>query len=119
MSDQVAVLMRKAPYGSAYSAEGIRSVIGLGAFELDVSLVFVDDGVYVLVKGQDPTEIEAKPLGEAFSRLSDFGVTKLYVHEGSLKERGLKVEDLAVEVEVIDDAGVAEALESNGRVLPF
>jgi sulfur relay (sulfurtransferase) DsrF/TusC family protein len=39
------VLMRKAPYGSVYTAEGFRSVMGIGIFDLDVAIVFTDDGV--------------------------------------------------------------------------
>jgi tRNA 2-thiouridine synthesizing protein C len=119
MSDQVAVLMRKAPYGSVYTAEGFRSMMGIGVFELDISAIFVDDGVYALVKGQDPSGLDMKALGAGFSMLPDFGVTRFYVHDQSLSERGLTVDDLVIDVEVVDDAGVARLLESCGTVLPF
>jgi sulfur relay (sulfurtransferase) DsrF/TusC family protein len=60
-----------------------------------------------------------KPLGAGFPMLPDFGVDKFYVHEGSLSERGLTHDDLVIEVESVDDAGVAQVLESSGIVLPF
>ena len=119
MSDQVAVLMRKAPYGSVYTAEGFRSMMGIGVFELDISAIFVDDGVYALVKGQDPAGLDMKALGDGFSMLPDFGVTKFYVHDQSLTERGLSADDLVIDVEIVDAAGVARLLESCGTVLPF
>ena len=119
MGNQVAVLMRKAPYGSVYTAEGFRSMMGIGVFEMDVSVVFVDDGVYALVKGQDPAELDIKPLGDGFPMLPDFGVTKFYIHDQSLSERGLTPDDLVMDVEIVDDAGVARLLESSGVVLPF
>lgn len=119
MGDTVAVLMRRAPYGSVYTAEGFRSMMGIGVFEMDISVVFVDDGVYALVKNQDPAALDMKPLGDGFPMLSDFGVTKFYVHDQSLKERGLTVGDLVMEVEILDDTGVARLLESSGVVLPF
>jgi tRNA 2-thiouridine synthesizing protein C len=119
MSDTVAVLMRKAPYGSVYTAEGFRSMMGIGVFEMDISVVFVDDGVYALVKGQNPDELDMKSLGDGFPMMPDFGVTKFYVHDQSLKERGLTVDDLVMDVETLDDAGVARTLESCGIVLPF
>jgi len=119
MGNTVAVLMRKAPYGSVYTAEGFRSIMGIGVFEMDVSVVFLDDGAYALVKGQDPAGLDMKPLGEGFPMLPDFGVTKFYVHDRSLSERGLAPDDLAMDVEVVDDAGVARVLESCGIVLPF
>ena len=119
MSEKVAVLMRKAPYGSVYAAEGFRSIMGVGVFEMDISVVFVDDGVYTLVKGQDPAKLDMKPLGEGFPMLPDFDVTKFYVHDRSLSERGLTPDDLVMDVEVLDDAGVAQVLQSCGIVLPF
>ena len=39
--DTVAVLMRKAPYGSVYTAEGFRTLMGIAVFEMDISTVFV------------------------------------------------------------------------------
>jgi tRNA 2-thiouridine synthesizing protein C len=119
MGNTVAVLMRKAPYGSVYAAEGFRSIMGIAVFEMDISVVFVDDGVYALVKGQDPAGLDMKPLGEGFPMLGDFGVSKFYVHDQSLRERGLAPEDLVLDVEMLNDAGVARVLESSGVVLPF
>jgi tRNA 2-thiouridine synthesizing protein C len=119
MGNTVAVLMRKAPYGSVYTAEGFRSMMGIGVFEMDINVVFVDDGVYALVKGQDPAGLDMKPLGEGFPMLPDFGVSKFYVHDRSLSERGLTPDDLVIDVEILDDAGVARVLKSCGIVLPF
>ena len=119
MGNKVAVLMRKAPYGSVYAAEGFRSMMGIGVFEMDISAIFVDDGVYALVKGQSPAKLDMKPLGEGFPMLPDFGVTKFFVHDRSLSERGLTPDDLVIDVEILDDASVARELESCKIVLPF
>ncbi len=116
---KVAVLMRKAPYGSVYTAEGFRSVMGIGIFEMDVALVFVDDGVYALVKGQNPEKLEMQALGEGFPTLPEFGVNKFYVHQPSLEARGLSVDDLVMDVQWVDDAALAELLAERGAVLPF
>jgi tRNA 2-thiouridine synthesizing protein C len=45
-------LNRKAPYGSIYALESLEVVLIGAAFEQDVSLAFIDDGVYQLKKGQ-------------------------------------------------------------------
>ncbi|MBE9507345.1 MAG: sulfurtransferase complex subunit TusC [Chloroflexi bacterium] len=119
MGNTVTVLMRKAPYGSVYAAEGFRSIMGIGVFEMDVSVLFVDDGVYALVKGQNPAGLDMKPLGDGFPMLSDFDVNRFYVHDQSLSERGLTPDDLVMDVEIVDNAGAARVLESSGIVLPF
>lgn len=116
---KVTVLMRKAPYGSVYSAEGFRAIMGLGVFEMDVRVAFVDDGVYVLLKGQDPSKLEMKALGDGFPMLPDFEVNQFYVHAPSLEERGLGTADLVMDVEALDNAGFAQLLEESDAVLPF
>ncbi|MBN1641933.1 MAG: sulfurtransferase complex subunit TusC [Anaerolineae bacterium] len=116
---KAAVLMRKAPYGSVYTAEGFRTLMGIAVFELDISVVFVDDGVYALVAGQAPDKLDMKPLGDGFPMLTEFDVNRFYVHDASLAERGLTTDDLVMDVEVIDGEQVAAILESAGKVLPF
>ena len=119
MGNQVAVLMRKAPYGTVYTAEGLRTLMGIGVFEMDISVLYVDDGVYALVKGQDPQALDMKPLGDAFPTLGEFGVNKFYVHDVSLAERGLTRGDLVMDAEVVDGARIAEIMAGCGKVVPF
>ena len=80
---------RKAPYGTIYALESLEVVLIGAAFEQDVSLAFVGDGVYQLAKGQDTKGLEVKNFSPAFRALEDYDVTKLYVDEQSLRARGL------------------------------
>ena len=115
----VAVVMRKAPYGSVYTAEGFRTLMGIAVFEMDISVVFMDDGIYALLKGQDPSKLDMKPLGDGFPTLTEFGVSRFYVHDESLQERGLTPDDLLMDVQVVSGAQIANVLETAGKVLPF
>ncbi len=117
--DQVAVLMRKAPYGSVYTAEGFRTLMGIAVFEMDIDVVFIDDGVYTLLKNQAPEKLDMKPLGDGFPMLKDFDVEKFYVHDASLAERGLTTDDLVIDVELVNGAQIADILEKATKVLPF
>lgn len=117
--DKVAVVMRKAPYGSVYTAEGFRTTMGVAVFEMDISVVFLDDGVYALLKNQAPDKLDMKPLGDGFPMLREFDVEKFYVHDESLSERGLTAEDLVIDVEIVDGARIAQILQASGKVLPF
>lgn len=85
---------RKAPYGTIYALEALEVVLISAAFEQDVSLAFLDDGVYQLMKGQDTTGIGMKNFSPTYRALGDYDVTKLYVERESLDERGLKPEAL-------------------------
>jgi sulfur relay (sulfurtransferase) DsrF/TusC family protein len=42
-----------APYGTVYALESLEVVLIAAAFDQDVSLSFIDDGVYQLVEGQN------------------------------------------------------------------
>lgn len=85
---------RKAPYGTIYALEALEVVLIAAAFEQDVSLAFLDDGVYQLVKGQNTSGIGMKNFSPAYRALGDYEIKKLYVEKESLDERGLKAEDL-------------------------
>ena len=85
---------RKTPYGTIYALEALEVVLISAAFEQDVSLAFLDDGVYQLAKGQDTSGIGMKNFSPTYRALGDYEVTKLYVERESLEERGLKPEDL-------------------------
>lgn len=85
---------RKAPYGTIYALESLEVVLIGAAFEQDVSLAFLDDGVFQLSKGQNTDGIGIKNFSPTFRALGDFEVTKLYVEQESLDERGLTQNDL-------------------------
>ena len=85
---------RKAPYGTIYALEALEVVLIGAAFEQDVSLAFLDDGVFQLTKGQKTDGIGVKNFSPTFRALGDYEVTKLYVEKESLEERGLSQDDL-------------------------
>jgi len=85
---------RRAPYGTIYALEALEVVLIGAAFDQDVSLAFLDDGVFQLVKGQNTEEIGVKNFSPTFRALGDYDVTKLYVEQESLDERGLTAADL-------------------------
>jgi tRNA 2-thiouridine synthesizing protein C len=119
VSARVAFLMRHSPYGTVYPAEGFRAMMGTAVFEMDIVVVFVDDGVYVALKGQKPEELDMKPLCEGFPGLADVGVKEFYVHDESLAERGLLASDLSVDAAAVGSARIAEVLAGCSAVLPF
>ena len=85
---------RRAPYGTIYALESLEVVLIGAAFEQDVSLAFIDDGVYQLMAGQDTAGVGMKNFSKTYRALGDYEIRKLYVERESLAERGLTVEDL-------------------------
>ena len=85
---------RKAPYGSVYALESLEVVLISAAFDQDVSLAFLDDGVYQITQNQDTTGIGQKNFSATYKALGDYEINKLYVEKESLEERGLTIADL-------------------------
>lgn len=85
---------RRAPYGTIYAWESLEVVLIGAAFDQEVSLLFVDDGVYQLIKGSDTSESEMKNFTPTFRTLGDYGVRHMYVDKASLEARGLTADDL-------------------------
>jgi tRNA 2-thiouridine synthesizing protein C len=110
---------RKAPYGTVYALEGLEVVLISAAFDQDVSMVFIDDGVYELVKGQQTKAIDMKNFSPAYRALEGYDIEKLYVDEESLKARGLTTERLLVPVEVLNSAQMAELMDQQDVVISF
>ena len=99
---------RKAPYGTIYAWESLEVVLIGAAFEQDVSLAFLDDGVFQLTKGQDTKGIGMKNFSPTYSARGDYEVTKIYVEKESLEERGLTLDDLQHLVWEDEDEDYAE-----------
>ena len=125
MEDEVGVVKkfmyvnRKAPYGTIYALESLEVVLIAAAFDQDVSLAFLDDGVYQIAKGQHTKAIDVKNFSPTYRALEGYDIEKLYVAKESLDERGLTEDDLLVDVKVVSAAEMADLMEQQDVVLSF
>ena len=124
---------RKAPYGTIYALESLEVVLIGAAFDQDVSLAFIDDGVFQLAKGQKTQGIGVKNFSPTYKALGDYDVNKIYVEKESLDARGLTIDDLMPltyededddyaekpSIRVISAAEMAELLDQQDVVLSF
>jgi len=126
-------LNRKAPYGTIYAWESLEVVLIGAAFDQEVRLMFLDDGVYQLTTGQDTTAVGMKNFSPTYRTLGDYEVKSIYVDKDSLEARGLTQDDVVqiawedweteeeVEniVEVVDAARVSELMEESDVIFSF
>ncbi len=110
---------RKAPHGTIYALEGLEVVLVSAAFDQDVSMVFVDDGVYELIKGMNTKGIEVKDFSKTYRALDGYDIEKLYVEQSSMDARGLTEADLIVDVTVLDSAEMASLMAEQDVVISY
>ena len=85
---------RTAPHGSVYAQEGLEVALIGAAFDQNVSMAFIDDGVFQIKSGQDTSATGMKNFSPAYQALGDYEITRLYVERESLEARGLNIDDL-------------------------
>ncbi|AAM72092.1 MAG TPA: sulfurtransferase complex subunit TusC [Chlorobaculum sp.] len=110
-------VMRRAPHGSIYTYEGLEMILIMAAYEQDLSVAFIGDGVYALKKDQDTAGIGIKGFSKTFMALDGYDVEKLYVDKQSLEERGLTEDDLLVDVEVMDSSKIGRLMNEQDVVI--
>lgn len=110
---------RRAPYGSIYALESLEVVLIGAAFEQDVSLLFLDDGVFQLKKGQDTAASDMKNFSPTYRALEMYDVEKLYADKQSLEQRGLTEDDLIVPVEILSSEEIKDLMAQQDVVLSF
>ena len=108
---------RRAPYGTIYALECLEVVLVAAAFDQDVSVVFVDDGVCQLKKNQDTAEIGMKNFSKTYGALDDYDVEKIYVEKESLDARGLTEDDLVIPVQVLAADQLREVMAQQDVVI--
>ena len=110
---------RKAPYGTVYALEGLEVVLITAAFDQDVCLVFVDDGVFQIKKDQETTGINMKNFSPIYRALEGYDVEKIYAEKESLESRGLSEDDLVIPVEILSSAEISELMDAQDVIVTF
>lgn len=112
-------LNRRAPHGTLYAWEGLELALTAAAFEQAVTLVFMDDGVFQLKRGQYPELLGFKNFARAFTALPDYDIDTVYVERESLAARGLEPADLCVPVVLIDADSLGRLMQEHDLFFSF
>ena len=79
----------------------------VAAFDQQVRVLFLDDGVFLLKSGQRPPNPAVRPTAPFFAALEIYGVEELWVERESLAERGLDLANLILPVQPLHRTEIA------------
>lgn len=133
MSDDIKKIMftvRKAPHGTIYVYEGLEVKLIMAAYDADISVVFMDDGVYAVKAGQDTKELGIKGFEATYKALVDYEISKVFVDRESMERRGMSEDDLVVigededteepiRPQVVSAAEIAAMMAEQHNILSF
>ncbi|MET3714006.1 tRNA 2-thiouridine synthesizing protein C [Pseudomonas sp. PvP001] len=104
------IISRQAPWAGPAAREALDIALAGGAYDLPVSMLFLDDGVYQLTDAQAPGAVQQKNLAANLQALPLFGVDELFVCAASLARRGLSDAALAIAAQTQTDEQLRELL---------
>ncbi len=119
ISKQFLIINRKAPYGRSYGRDAIDVALVAATFNQPTSLLYMDDGVYQLLKNQAPDLINQKNSSKILPMLEMYDINNIYVECESLAMRNLAECDLAIVVKMISSKEVGELIEQHQVLLGF
>lgn len=107
------IVNRTAPYGQSNGIEALDLCLAAASFGQEVCLVFLEDGVFQLLKDQTPESIEHKNYSKTFAALAFYDVEDIFVCQHSLDSRQLTPEDLCVDVTLLSHQDVVSKLKTH------
>jgi len=119
VTKKVLLVVKSPPYGSLRAAECFRVAAAMIAMDVLPQLLFVDDGVYCLLKGQKPEAAGLSAYHEHLRAISD--LVGLHALSASMVKRGIRTEDFGenYKVKLLSIKEAAELMMENEAVLTF
>jgi tRNA 2-thiouridine synthesizing protein C len=118
MPRQILLIVKSSPYGSLRAAEGFRMATAMIAMDVLPQLLFIDDGVYCLLKNQKPEGAGLNSFAERLKTLAD--LVGLHAVSDSMVKRNLRNSDFeAYNVKTISLDEGAELIAENDVVITF
>lgn len=122
MSKKILFLNRSSPYGSSLAQDGLDTALAAALFDQEVSIVFMDDGVYQCLPDQDASLIQKKSISKQLSALSLYDISSVYIHQESMKAY-LTTEAIAsIDTTIfapIDSHGLQNLIHQHDHILSF
>ncbi|GAB3016522.1 sulfurtransferase complex subunit TusC [Bowmanella dokdonensis] len=115
----LAIVNQRGPHGSSQGQEALDLALVAGTFGLSVGLFFSRDGVFQLLKHQQPENILRKNYSKTFAALEFYDVDSIAVCAASLRERGLTSQSLCIEAELLEPQAFAQRISQFQHLVSF
>jgi len=102
------LILSKPPYGSEDVISMLFIALAAVSRGIKTTIILIDDGVYTALRDQRPEGLKYPSVEDLiYLIITD---AEIFVHEDSLKERGISGEDLIEGVNVSSDDEIVEVL---------
>lgn len=119
MSKKLLFVFQKPPHSTTACKEGLDALLAASAFGQDVSVLFSGDGIYQLLKHQDPAAIGRKHTLPIFDALDLYDIESLFASEEDFNQRSLEPDQLSIPVTLLSTTKVSELINTHDICLSF
>lgn len=109
----ILVVIRRPPFYSS-ARESIDLALALAAFDLPVSLLFIEQGVWCL-QPQAATAIEHKAIDKMLAALGLYDIEQAFVGQSDLTRAGL--DQLTIDATIVDDSQIATLFQQANHIV--
>jgi tRNA 2-thiouridine synthesizing protein C len=81
VNKKILFISRHPPYSSSTAREALDALLAASAYDQDLSLLFMDDGVFQLLKEQDSSMLEQKNIAAILPVLSVYDIDNIYIQD--------------------------------------
>ena len=111
--------LRHAPYGNALAKEALDAILATSVYDQTLSVVFMDDGVFQLIKEQQADAIEAKNFINILSALPLYDINDVFVCEASLTARGISKDAISDTIQSLTADDLQNLFHQQDHILSF
>lgn len=120
MSKKILLVSRHAPYGSSTAREAIDIALAAAVYDQNIGILFMDDGVFQLLKNQQSQHIDQKNIASILPALVLYGIENIYVHQESLAIRTITINELILnDLQLLNNKEVGDLLSQQDQLLSF
>lgn len=113
----ILLLQHSAPYGTSRGQEMLNMILAASQFCKAFTVLFCEDGVYQLLKHQQPEALQLKPYHKTYSAFPLYDIAQCYVDQAALQERNLTGQDLIPIATLLSSTQIRHLLETHSVIL--
>lgn len=116
---KILFINRASPTETMRAQEALDALLMASAFNQEVNVLFMDDGILQLKSEQDATLSPQKNFTKTFKALSLYDIKNVYVDATSLKNHDLTENDLMTPVTLLNSVQIGKLIQQQDTVLTF
>lgn len=116
---QLLFVIRHCPYGNLLAREGLDALLAASVYEQALSVLFLDDGVFQLLRQQITEPISQKNCAKLLSVFPLYEINAVFVCRSSLRQRRLTEDDICIPVKLLSTEEIRTLMRRQDQLLSF